>query len=540
MGRCALRKTGRYGNALGCGGSWATRTGATRVRLLTLGLLMLGLLTGGAAQADQPRSYIITEAATGHVLEGERSRLRRQPASLTKMMTLYMVFEALDDGRLTLDQRLVTSRHAASMPRSSLGLRYGDRITVRDAIRASAVRSANDAAVVLAEALGGTESEFAQMMTRRARALGMRDTTFRNASGLTARGHLSTARDMAILSRRLWLDHQRHYGIFSERRVSVLGRALRNTNRLLGVAPGVDGIKTGYTARAGFNLSASAVRGGRRVIVVYMGGSSASRRNAAVTRLLDDGFALLSRLDRRRATRRGSAAVEWAPRPVRRPVAPRGPGEPPVVLAIFETRDPEDHVRFGAVAPQERFETGDIGPRDGAGGGGGGEGVARRAGGGGGRGAGGGGAARAAATTAAASSAFARPSEPGASPGSRPARASDGAPRDGRTMRWRRSCRPGVRVDRGAAAAAGSSSAASSSPSGSGSPLSGSSADRAAASAATTSSPRGSSSAHPGSTFRIPPSSASVNPHEISEHFPRARATIRIRSPAARMKFVSR
>ncbi|MEL6979540.1 MAG: serine hydrolase [Pseudomonadota bacterium] len=251
----------------------------------------------GAPAAAAPRGgFIVFEAESGRVLHAVRSRAQLHPASLTKMMTVYLAFEAVEAGHLRLNQRLVTSRYAAEdVPAVELGLRRGERITVRDAIEAASVHSANDAAVVLAEAIAGTETAFARLMTRRARDFGMRETTFRNATGFTANGQLTTARDMAIMSRRLWMDFPEYYEIFSKRSVSVRGRRYGATNGLLG-EPGVDGIKTGFTRAAGYNLAASAERDGKRVTVVLLGGRTKNRRNNAVKELLDDGFTRLDRL----------------------------------------------------------------------------------------------------------------------------------------------------------------------------------------------------------------------------------------------------
>ncbi|MEL6316499.1 MAG: D-alanyl-D-alanine carboxypeptidase family protein, partial [Pseudomonadota bacterium] len=261
---------------------------------------------------------VVIDAQTGQPLSQLRPALRRQPASLAKMMTLYLTFEAVRDRRLRLDQKLRTSRHAAGMPASKLGLKPGERITVADAVRAAAVRSSNDAAVVLAEAIGGSETAFAVKMTKKARALGMRHTRFKNASGLTQSGQYSTARDMAILTQRLRADFPRRSRIFDMRSTKVKGRTLRTTNRLLGRVKGVDGMKTGYTRRAGFNLAATAERGGRRVIAVYLGGRSRVRRDDRVTALIADGFKKIERLEKRRRSE-DRIALRRAPAPKPRP-----------------------------------------------------------------------------------------------------------------------------------------------------------------------------------------------------------------------------
>lgn len=292
---------------------------ARAIVLIASTALAFAVAWPNSAAAHHVGAYAIIDAETGDLLQGSRATKRVHPASLTKMMTLYLAFEALEQRKLSFERQLRTSAHAEKQPRSDLGLRTGERISVRDAIRAAAVSSANDAAVVLAEAIGGTEAAFARMMTRKARALGMGSTTFKNASGLTAAGHLSTASDMAILARALWRDFPQHYAVFSRKRITVKGRSRRATNTLLGVSPGVDGIKTGYTRAAGHNLAASAVRQGRRVIVVYMGGRSRPLRDRTVRRLLDVGFSQL----------RNNRAPRLGPVPRRRPDA-----EPAIGFAL--------------------------------------------------------------------------------------------------------------------------------------------------------------------------------------------------------------
>ena len=260
------------------------------VRLMTalLVVVVAGMAAPGLAA---PQAHIVIDARNGAVIEASNADQRLHPASLTKMMTLYMAFEAVRDGRLRLDQSVPVSRHAARQPPSKIGLRAGSRARVRDLIRAAAVRSANDSAVALAEAIGGTEARFAEMMTQRARELGMTATTFKNASGLTATGHLSTASDMALLGRRLLFDFPQYYNLFGREHTQAFGRRINNTNRLLRTHSGTDGIKTGYTRAAGYNLVASAKRGQRRVIVAVFGGPTAGARDAKVARLLDAGIA---------------------------------------------------------------------------------------------------------------------------------------------------------------------------------------------------------------------------------------------------------
>jgi D-alanyl-D-alanine carboxypeptidase len=257
-----------------------------------LGLLALiaALLLAAPGQAQARYASIVIDAETGQVLHAANADTRNYPASLTKMMTLYMTFEALDEGRLSLNQRLPVSKRAQGMVPSKLYLQAGATIRVKDAILALVTKSANDAAVVLAEALGGTEWQFAIDMTEKARALGMSRTTFRNASGLPNRGQLSTARDMARLSQALLYDYPEYYHYFSTTRFRYSGRTYGNHNNLLDDYRGTDGIKTGYIRASGFNLAASVVRDGRRLIAVVFGGRTARSRDAHIKKLLSRGF----------------------------------------------------------------------------------------------------------------------------------------------------------------------------------------------------------------------------------------------------------
>ncbi|MFP4271276.1 MAG: serine hydrolase [Alphaproteobacteria bacterium] len=264
------------------------------MRVVLAALIVVLACTAGKAEARRYAS-IVVDARTGAVLHADNPDRWVYPASLTKMMTLYMVFEALDRGHLRLDQRLGVSHHAQSMPPSELGLRYGDRIQLHDAMMALVTKSANDAAVVIAEAIGGTESEFARMMTRRARELGLAATTFRNASGLPDLHQRTTARDMAHLALRLQRDYPHHYDAFATRSFSYAGQTYRNHNRLLDSYAGTDGIKTGYIRASGFNLVASVERDGRRLIGVVIGGRTSRTRNAHMIELLDEAFAVAER-----------------------------------------------------------------------------------------------------------------------------------------------------------------------------------------------------------------------------------------------------
>ncbi len=238
-----------------------------------------------------PYAAMVMDARTGKVLHSRNADTRLHPASLTKMMTLYVVFDAVERGEIDLDQKVRISRHAANEPPSKLGLRVGQKVKLRYLIRAAAVKSANDAATALGEAVSGSEANFARRMNDMAKAMGLNKTTFKNAHGLTERGHLSTARDMTILGRQLFYDFPDYYNLFSRRSTSAGVKTVRNTNRrLLNAYKGADGIKTGFTRAAGFNLVASAERGGKRVIATVFGGRSVASRNQRVAELLDMGF----------------------------------------------------------------------------------------------------------------------------------------------------------------------------------------------------------------------------------------------------------
>lgn len=269
-------------------------TGLTRRALHRWGVALALLSTLGGAMPAQavtrPVSAILMDAANGEILYAENAGIVRRPASLTKMMTLFLVFDALDAGKLRLGDPVRISAYAASQKPSRVGLRPGSTMTVDQAIRAVAVVSANDVAVALAEAVGGTEDRFARMMTAKARALKLDDTSFTNSTGLPG-ANLTTAQDMARLSLALLRDHPGRYAAFSTRSFTWGGRRVQNHNHLLGAYPGADGIKTGYTAEAGFALAASAKRGGRRLIAVVIGERSIQLRDRLVAKLLTEGFA---------------------------------------------------------------------------------------------------------------------------------------------------------------------------------------------------------------------------------------------------------
>jgi D-alanyl-D-alanine carboxypeptidase len=260
-------------------------------RLATGVLVAAALLAAPAGRAlARTQSAILLDYDTGQVLQAESPDAVTYPASLTKMMTLYLLFDALDAGRFTLDSRFVISPRAAAMPPTKLGLRAGSTIRVEDAIMALVTRSANDIACAIAENLAGSEDRFADLMTARARQFGMSRTTFHNASGLPDPEQQTTARDISMLATHLISDHPSYYHYFSRESFAFGRRRIGNHNHLLGVYAGIDGIKTGYTTASGFNLAASAVRGGHRLVGVVMGGASAPTRDARMVSLLNRGF----------------------------------------------------------------------------------------------------------------------------------------------------------------------------------------------------------------------------------------------------------
>ena len=258
--------------------------------LLILAIIWMMIVVPLSAAAA-PYAALVMDARSGKVLHSRNADPRLHPASLTKMMTLYVAFEAIENGEISLDTPVRISKHAASEPPSKLGLRAGQSIKLRFLIRAAAVKSANDASTAIAEAIEGSEAKFARRMNRTAKAMGMTRTTFKNAHGLTENGHLSTARDMTLLGRHLFYDYPEYYNLFSRLTADAGLRKVSHTNRkLLQSYRGADGIKTGYTRAAGFNLTASAERNGERIIATVFGGRSTATRNARVAELLDLGF----------------------------------------------------------------------------------------------------------------------------------------------------------------------------------------------------------------------------------------------------------
>jgi D-alanyl-D-alanine carboxypeptidase len=274
--------------------AWRSQARAVLKRLVApIGVVLCLAAAPGIAHAQvgsDRYASIVVDAGTGNVLEAANPDAPRHPASLAKLMTLYMAFEALRDRRITDDELVPVSAHAASMEPSKLGLMPGMRLTVQEAILALVTKSANDAASALGELLGGSEDRFAQMMTLRARALGMSHTTFTNASGLPDPNQWTSARDLAILARHLLTDFPNDYSYFSTESFTFQRRVIYNHDGMLRTYPGADGMKTGYTEASGHNLVTSAVRGGVRLIGVVLGAATNNERSVHMAALLNQGF----------------------------------------------------------------------------------------------------------------------------------------------------------------------------------------------------------------------------------------------------------
>jgi D-alanyl-D-alanine carboxypeptidase len=266
-----------------------------RFSLSPMATFIAGVLLAAAgtspAQAESEFASIVVDADTGAVVSAEQATRRWHPASLTKLMTLYLTFDAIENGTLALDQALTVTDTAAAQPEVSLRLRAGEKITVEQAIIALIVRSANDVATLLAERIAGGEPRFAAMMSLKARTLGMTRTVFRNASGLPDDAQVTSARDMAVLAAALYEDFPTYYEYFSRRYVIHDGQSLGTYNQFLDYYEGADGLKTGFTCGSGYNLVASAERDGRRLFGVVLGGGSGGLRTAEMARLMDAAFA---------------------------------------------------------------------------------------------------------------------------------------------------------------------------------------------------------------------------------------------------------
>ena len=291
-------------------------------------------ISGGPSHAA-PYADIVVDANSGTVLHSTNPDAPRHPASLTKIMTLYLLFEQLEAGKLKLDSPLQVSKEAAGQMPTKLGLKPGSTLAVEDAIKGMVTRSANDAAVVVAEAIAGDEDAFAKLMTRKAQALGMSRTIYKNASGLPDSGQITTARDQSTLGRAVQERFPRYYKYFSIRTFVFRGQSIGNHNHLLGRVEGVDGIKTGYVNASGFNLVTSVHRGNRYLVAVVMGGSSAGSRDAKMRDLISDKIAQAS------VKRTAPMVAEGSPPPEARP-------EPKAVAKVETAPEPKVAVKVEA------------------------------------------------------------------------------------------------------------------------------------------------------------------------------------------------
>ncbi len=259
-------------------------------RLTIIIAIIFALYSGAATAAPKTTSSIAIDIATGEIIASERPDELREPASLTKLMTLYLTFDAIEKGKIKMDSELKVSRTAANRSPSRLDVRAGQTIKTEDAIKALIVKSANDCATVLAEALAEDEPKFAIMMTEKARKLGMKNTTFKNASGLNNRQQLTTARDMAVLAGALYKHFPQYYHLFSLKEFTYNGKTFYTHNHVLKKFNGADGMKTGYISTAGFNIVTSAERDGNRILAVTMGHKTLKDRDTKVIRIMDKGL----------------------------------------------------------------------------------------------------------------------------------------------------------------------------------------------------------------------------------------------------------
>jgi D-alanyl-D-alanine carboxypeptidase len=310
------------------------RTRGQAITAVAATAALVAWLSFGAGARAADSATLVVDAKSGRVIHADNAEAVSHPASLTKMMTLYLIFERLQQGRLRLDTKWRASANAARQPPSKLGLKEGHSITVHQAILAMITKSANDVATTAAESLAGSERNFALAMSAKAMKLGMPDTVFRNASGLPHPGQVTSARDMATLALALQRDFPRYYHYFSAPEFSFGGVTHRNHNALLGSYEGADGIKTGYIRASGFNLVASASRHGHRLIGVVMGGRSPASRNRQMEELLDKGFESLQAWAP--AVRREERQVA-APPPAAEPEDGREWG-----IQVGAFRDPDD------------------------------------------------------------------------------------------------------------------------------------------------------------------------------------------------------
>ncbi|MBL8564467.1 MAG: D-alanyl-D-alanine carboxypeptidase [Hyphomicrobiaceae bacterium] len=292
----------------------AGRHSFVRALMAVLGVAIASLGAANVASAAE-RSAMVIDANSGAVLYATDADEPRYPASLTKMMTLYMAFDLIEKGRLSYTDKITISAQAAAQPPSKLELEPGETIAVRDAVRALVTKSANDIAVALAEHIAGSEPNFARLMTQKAREIGMSRTTFKNASGLPNDEQKTTARDMLTLALRLQDDFPSHYAVFSTKSFTYKGSSFRSHNTLLYHYQGTDGVKTGYTRASGFNLVSSVRRDGRHLVAAVFGGNTAGSRNAQMRAMLDRAFAKAST----KRTRRKEPLLVANPAPAKRP-----------------------------------------------------------------------------------------------------------------------------------------------------------------------------------------------------------------------------
>jgi D-alanyl-D-alanine carboxypeptidase len=285
---------------------------------------------GSGGGYTPPYASIVVDANTGRVLQETNPDSLRHPASLTKIMTLYLLFERLESGKIKLGTQLPVSAHAAGQSPTKLGLKPGSTISAEDAIRGLVTRSANDAAAVIAEAIADDEESFAQLMTRKARAIGMSRTVYRNASGLPDSEQVTTARDQAVLGRAIQERFPRYYTYFATPSFTFRGTVIRNHNRLLGRVEGVDGIKTGYTNASGFNLVTSMKRNGKHIVAVILGGRSAGARDARMRDLVTEKIAEASAV---RSAPMVAEAVDRSP-PAAAPKVAAAPKTAPARIAL--------------------------------------------------------------------------------------------------------------------------------------------------------------------------------------------------------------
>lgn len=367
-------------NSPSCGRALASsvgpaRVGASLVWLRTLIAALLLALAAGAspAMADGRGAVLVVDANTGNTLYASAADEPRYPASLTKMMTLYMAFDLIERGRLSYQTPIRISANAAAAAPSKLDLNEGEEISLIDAIRVLITKSANDVAIAVAEHIGGSEANFARMMTQKAHQIGMRGTTFRNASGLPDPQQVTTARDMATLALRLQDEFPQHYVLFGTRTFAYKGETYKNHNTLLFHYEGADGIKTGYTRASGFNLVSSVKRGNKHVIGVVFGGASAATRNNAMRTYLNMGLVKASTVRTRkgapqlvaRAPSSERVAAVPTPRPVQvssdmpqpRAAVPPSAGNGLTMVRVRPVPMPEvrpAHVETAGVSPAPR------------------------------------------------------------------------------------------------------------------------------------------------------------------------------------------